>query len=68
MNEQKGLAVEKTYRNANQAPVLMHSIAEVERKKVKEEISASKFICIMADGSTDSSVMEEESDQAEQEM
>lgn len=60
MDEQKGLAVGKTYRNANQAPVFMHSIAEVERKKVKEEISASKFISIMVDGSTDSSVIEEE--------
>ena len=59
MDEQKGLAVGRTYRNANQAPVSMHSIAEVERKKVEEEISASKFISIMADGSTDSSVMED---------
>ncbi|ROI96431.1 Zinc finger protein 862 [Anabarilius grahami] len=56
----KGLAVGKTYRNANQAQVFMHYIAEVERRKVKEEISANKFISIMADGSTDSSVMEEE--------
>ena len=39
MDEQKGLAVGKTYRNANQAPVFMQSIAEVERKKVEEEIS-----------------------------
>ncbi len=60
MDEQKGLAVGKTYRNANQAQVFMHYIAEVERRKVKEEISATKFISIMADGSTDSSVMEEE--------
>jgi len=56
VDEQKGLAVGKTYRNADQAQVFMHYIAEVERRKVKEEISATKFI----DGSTDSSVMEEE--------
>ncbi|XP_059201277.1 zinc finger protein 862-like [Centropristis striata] len=60
VDEQKGLAVGKTYRNAKQAPAFMHSIAEVERKKVEVEMSASKFISIMVDGSTDSSVMEEE--------
>ncbi|XP_073667564.1 zinc finger protein 862-like [Paramisgurnus dabryanus] len=60
VDEKKGLAVGKTYRNANQAQVFMHYIAEIERRKVKEEISATKFISIMVDGSTDSSVMEEE--------
>ncbi|KAJ8340716.1 hypothetical protein SKAU_G00353490 [Synaphobranchus kaupii] len=59
VDDQKGLEIGSTYRNANQAKTFIHYIAEVERKRLKEKIAATKYISIMSDGSTDA-VMEEE--------
>lgn len=38
----------------------MHFIAEAERQKLKEALATTKFLSVMSDSSTDSSVMEEE--------
>ncbi|XP_038832092.1 zinc finger protein 862-like [Salvelinus namaycush] len=38
----------------------MHHIAEVERNNIRENLKSTKFLSIMSDGSTDSSVKEEE--------
>lgn len=38
----------------------MSFIAEAERHKLKEALATTKFLSVMSDSSTDSSVMEEE--------
>lgn len=60
LDEKKGIAVGSTYRNEKQAKEFMHHIAEVERNNIRENLKNAKFLSIMSDGSTDSSVKEEE--------
>lgn len=38
----------------------MHHIAEVERNNIRENLKNTTFLSIMSDGSTDSSVKEDE--------
>jgi hypothetical protein len=52
--------VGSTYRNEKQAKEFMHHIAEVERNNIRENLKTTQFLSIVSDGSTDSSVKEEE--------
>ena len=48
------------YRNDKQAATFVHYIAEVEKSALEKELHASPFVAIICDGSTDSSVQEQE--------
>eukprot|EP00063_Salmo_salar_P020903 XP_013995738.1 PREDICTED: zinc finger protein 862-like [Salmo salar] len=60
LDEKKGIAVGSTYRNEKQAKEFMHHIAEVERSNIRENLKNPTFLSIMSDGSTDTSVKDEE--------
>lgn len=49
-----------SYRNPVEARVFLHYIAQIEREKMRDRLKAASHIGIMTDGSTDSSVKEEE--------
>lgn len=60
LDEQKGIALGATYRNKTQAKEFTQYIAEAERNEIREMLKNTRFLSIMSDGSTDSSVKEEE--------
>lgn len=60
LDERKGIHVGGTYRNSVEARVFLHYIAQIEREKIRGRLQAASFIGVMTDGSTDSSVKEEE--------
>lgn len=47
-------------RNSVEARVLFHYIVQIEREKIRDKLKAASYIGVMTDGSTDSSVKEEE--------
>ena len=61
LDEKKGIATGSTYVNRKQARVLnqgVKHIAVADRKTLQSKIAAAKFLSIMSDGSTDTSVIE----------
>ena len=60
LDDMKGLDLGLTYRNTNAAKLFIKSIAELEFSKVSEATQDSKFVCFIGDGSTDSSIKEQE--------
>ena len=60
LDEVKGLDIGTTYRNRTYAKTFIQSIADVEFSKVASIINDAKFVCTIGDGSTDSSVKEQE--------
>lgn len=60
LDEKKGVTVGQTYRNDMECRQFVNYIARVERQKTQELLDGSKFLSILADGSTDSAVIEEE--------
>ena len=60
LDETKGLSLGKTYRTTEYAKVFTHFIADVERKKVTNQINNAQFVTVLSDGSTDSSITEQE--------
>ena len=60
LDKAKGLNIGTTYHNDKSARLLTQAIADTERNKVKTEIEGSKFVSILSDGATDSSVTENE--------
>ncbi|XP_049904301.1 zinc finger protein 862-like [Epinephelus moara] len=60
LDDQKGIQVGGSYRNPVEARVFLHYIAQMEREKIRDRLKAASHIGIMTDGSTDSSVKEEE--------
>lgn len=60
LDEMKGLNLGQTYRNQETAKVFINAIAEVEFQKVAALFYANKFLCVIGDGSTDSSVTEQD--------
>lgn len=60
LDEQKDIALGATYRNKTQAKEFTQYIAEAERNEIREMLKNTRFLSIMSDGSTDSSVKEEE--------
>ncbi|KAK3103649.1 hypothetical protein FSP39_020745 [Pinctada imbricata] len=59
LDEINGLDLGVTYRNEN-SKQFGKAIADVEFKKMTCELSEIKYICLIGDGSTDSSVVEQE--------
>ena len=60
LDDMKGLSLGKTYRNEKAAIVFTHAIAQVERSKCLSLAQNCKFLSILADGTTDSSISEQE--------
>ena len=60
LDEAKGVHVGNTYRNKDYAKIFTQAIAEVEMKRVKNIVEQSQFISVIGDGSTDSSIKEQE--------
>lgn len=60
LDEIKGIDVGQTYRNIMSAKSFIKAISDDEFKKVKMDLLNTNYLCIIGDGSTDSSVMEQE--------
>lgn len=60
LDEKKGLDIGETYRNDKQAQIFIKFIAEVERIKLRNKLSDTKFVSLISDGTTDSSITEAE--------
>ena len=60
LDEKKGLTLGSTYRNTESAKKFIKAIADTEFSKVSSLVQESKFLCFIGDGSTDSSVKEQE--------
>lgn len=59
MDEKKNLKVGNTYRYSNRAKEFMSYIAKAERKKLEEALATTKFLSVMSDSLTDSTVIED---------
>jgi len=55
-----GLNLGKTYRNRISAKEFTRAIAEVEFRQMAQETKDANFVCVLGDGSQDSSVTEQE--------
>ena len=60
LDEKKGVPVGKTYINDKQCREFIRSIATIERGNTEELIKDARFVGLLMDRSTDSSVKEEE--------
>ena len=60
LDEMKGVQLGNTYCNQKSANVFIKAITETEFKNVASTIMKGKFICMIGDGSTDSSIKEQE--------
>ena len=60
LQQRHGVDIGHTYHNATQAKVFTEHIAEDIRRKLLTEISGSRYISILIDGSTDRSQTEKE--------
>ena len=60
LDETKIIILGKTYRNNESVKSFIAAIDDVEFLKVAELITDSKFICKIGDGSTDTSIQEQE--------
>ena len=60
LDAKKGLPVGETYVNRKYGAIFQGAIAEVERMKLTDMLREAKFVSILVDGSTDSSVTEQE--------
>ena len=60
LQEMNGLDLGSQYRNDKACKQFVESIAEVEKERAKKEIESARFLCVLADGSTDKSIVEQE--------
>ena len=60
LDKKKGLKIGKTYNNRKQAQKFIGYIADVERQKLRDQFHEAKYLTLTSDGSTDSSIIEEE--------
>ena len=56
----KGFDIGDTYTNRKAARTFVHFIAEAIRREMRQECCKAKFLTVLSDGSTDSSVLEQE--------
>ena len=61
MNCKNGLNIGKHYRNAAACKSFIAAIADSERNETQNDIHSSSFFSVLADGSTDSGIIEQES-------
>ena len=60
LDEKKGITLGKTYRNATAATCFLEAMAAVEYKKVAKDVQGARFISVIGDGSTDTSIKEQD--------
>lgn len=60
LDERKGIELGSTYRTRDSAVESIKCIADAEFKKVSTAVTKANFVCIISDGSTDSSIKEQE--------
>ena len=60
LQEKNGLDIGIQYRNDKKCKEFVSSIASVERQRISEEVHNARFLCVLADGSTDKSITEQE--------
>ena len=60
LDEKKGIDIGRTYRNDKQAAAFSSYIAQHERQQFVSSVNNAKFLSVICDGATDSSVQEEE--------
>lgn len=56
----KGLELGTSYRNRESSKQFIQAISETEFQKVTAIVNEAKFVCVIGDGSTDSSIREQE--------
>lgn len=61
LQEKLGTDIGTMYRNEKACKAFVKSIAEVECQNLTEELQNARFFTVLADGSTDSAIMEQES-------
>ena len=61
LQEKNGLDFGTQYKNDKACRDFVESIAAVEKERSQEEIENARFLCVLADGSTDKSITEQES-------
>lgn len=59
--EKEGVDVGNNYRNDRACKEFVKSIAQVEHNSLEEELNGARFLCVLADGSTDCAFIEQES-------
>ena len=60
LDTMKGLQMGETYRNVMSAKNFVTAIAHVEFRKIAQIVDEAKFLCVIGDGSTDTSIREQE--------
>ena len=60
LDELKGLATGATYRNSKACGTFTKYIATAAQSQVAEELTNAKFVSVMSDGATESSITEQE--------
>ena len=61
LQEKNGLDFGSQYKNDKACRDFVEHIAAVEKEQSQEEIKNARFLCVLADGSTDKSITEQES-------
>ena len=61
LQEKNGLDFGSQYKNNKACRDFVENIAVVEKERSQEEIENARFLCVLADGSTDKSITEQES-------
>ena len=61
LQEKNGLDFGSQYKNDKACRDFVENIAAVEKERSQEEIENARFLCVLADGSTDKSITEQES-------
>ena len=60
VDQMKNVDIGPTYRNDKSCKEFIVAMAEVERSKIEKAVREAPFVCIMSDGSTDVSTIENE--------
>ena len=61
LQKKNGVDFGQNYKNDKAVKGMILSIADVEKTRITELISNCRFFCVLADGSTDSAILEQES-------
>lgn len=60
LQEKNGLDIGAQYRTDKKCKEFVSSMASVERERISDEVHNARFMCVLADGSTDKSITEQE--------
>ena len=60
LQEKNGLDIGAQYRTDKKCKEFVSSMASVERERISDEVHNARFMCVLANGSTDKSITEQE--------